>query len=52
MDIGMDARMNARMKTEPDVKEGFEGIRKDNSRIIFGLLLSFIIIDFIYDCFQ
>jgi hypothetical protein len=28
--------------------EGFEGIRKDNSRLIFGILLSFIIADLIY----
>ena len=31
-----------------NVNEGFEGIRKDNSRMIFGILLSFIIIDFLY----
>jgi hypothetical protein len=30
--------------------EGFDGIRKDNSRIIFGVLLGIIIIDFIYEC--
>ena len=30
--------------------EGFEGIRKDNSRMIFGILLTFIIGDFIYEC--
>ena len=30
------------------LKEGFDGIRKDNSRFIFGILLSFIIIDLIY----
>lgn len=28
--------------------EAFEGIRKDNSRLIFGILLSFIIADLIY----
>jgi hypothetical protein len=28
--------------------EGFEGIRKDNSRLIFGILLSFIIANLIY----
>lgn len=28
--------------------EGFDGIRKDNARIIFGILLSFIVIDLIY----
>lgn len=30
--------------------EGFDGIRKNNSRIIFGILISIIIIDFIYEC--
>lgn len=33
------------------ITEGFDGIRKDNSRIIFTVLLGFIIIDFIYECF-
>ncbi len=28
--------------------EGFVGIRKDNARLIFGLLLSFIILDLVY----
>jgi len=28
--------------------EGFLGIRKDNARLIFGLLLSFIILDLVY----
>ena len=28
--------------------EGFDGIRKHNARLIFGILLLFIIIDFIY----
>ena len=32
-------------------EEGFfDGIRKDNSRFIFTILLAIIIIDFIYDC--
>jgi hypothetical protein len=31
--------------------EAFDGIRKNNSRIIFSLLLGIIIIDFIYECF-
>ena len=30
------------------LEEGFDGIRKDNSRFIFGILLSFIIIDLVY----
>lgn len=28
--------------------EAFEGVRKNNSRLIFGILLSFIIADLIY----
>ena len=35
---------------ENSMLEGFDGIRKDNSRIIFGVLLGIIIIDFIYEC--
>ena len=31
--------------------ETFDGIRKDNSKIIFGILLSIIIIDMISDYF-
>ncbi len=31
--------------------EGFDGIRKDNARIIFTFLLGFIILDFIYECY-
>jgi hypothetical protein len=32
--------------------EAFDGIRKNNSRIIFSLLLVIIIVDFIYECFS
>jgi hypothetical protein len=32
--------------------ESFDGIRKDNSRIIFGILLSIITLDIIMDCFS
>ena len=32
--------------------ETFDGIRKDNSRIIFGILLSIITLDIIIDCFR
>ena len=32
--------------------EAFDGIRKDNSRIIFGILLSIITLDIIIDCFS
>ena len=28
--------------------EGFDGIKHTNARLIFGILLTFIIIDFIY----
>jgi hypothetical protein len=28
--------------------ENFDGIKKDNARLIFGILLSFIILDLIY----
>lgn len=34
--------------SKTNLLEGFEGIRKDNSRLIFGILLSFIIIDLFY----
>jgi hypothetical protein len=33
-----------------DIKEGFDGIRKSNSRIIFTILLGIIILDFVYEC--
>ena len=32
------------------IKEGFDGIRKSNSRIIFTILLGIIILDFVYEC--
>ena len=32
------------------IKEGFDGIRKSNSRIIFAILLGIIILDFAYEC--
>jgi len=28
--------------------EGFDGIKKTNSRLIFGILLTIIILDFVY----
>jgi len=34
-----------------NIIESFDGIRKDNSRIIFGILLSIITLDIIIDCF-
>lgn len=33
-----------------NIKEGFDGIRKSNSRVVFGILLGIIILDFIYEC--
>jgi hypothetical protein len=33
-----------------DIREGFDGIRKSNSRIIFAILLFIIILDFFYEC--
>jgi hypothetical protein len=35
-----------------NIIETFDGIRKDNSRIIFGILLSIITIDVIMDCYN
>jgi len=35
-----------------NIIEAFDGIRKDNSRIIFGILLSIITLDIIIDCFS
>ena len=34
-----------------NIIEPFDGIRKDNSRLIFGILLSVITINIIIDCF-
>lgn len=44
----MNMKMN--MNNINNLEEGFDGIRKDNSRIIFSILLGIIIIDFIYEC--
>jgi hypothetical protein len=43
---------NQRREIQQTLNEGFDGIKKDNSRIIFGILLALIIIDFIYDYFS
>ena len=41
--------INNNINTYPSANiEGFLGIRKDNARLIFGLLLSFIILDLVY----
>jgi len=34
-----------------NIIENFDGIRKDNSRVIFGVLLTIIIIDIVIECF-
>jgi hypothetical protein len=36
--------------TAPEIKEGFDGIRKYNARLIFGILLGIIILNFAYEC--
>ena len=35
-----------------NIIETFDGIRKDNSRVIFGILLFIITIDVIMDCYN
>jgi len=42
----MDGNLDGKL----DIKEGFDGIRKSNSRIIFTILLGIIILDFVYEC--
>ena len=44
LDINLDR------KQDINIKEGFDGIRKSNSRIIFTILLGIIILDFAYEC--
>ena len=44
--------MNEFGKIDINIKEGFDGIRKSNSRIIFTILLGIIILDFAYECFR
>jgi|GWRWMinimDraft_13_1066021.scaffolds.fasta_scaffold112548_1 hypothetical protein len=41
---------NLDRKQDINIKEGFDGIRKSNSRIIFTILLGIIILDFAYEC--
>ena len=40
------------IKRKIDLKEGFDGIRKSNSRLIFGILLGIIILDFAFEYFD
>ena len=42
--------MDGKQDRKLDIKEGFDGIRKSNSRIIFTILLGIIILDVIYEC--
>jgi len=44
MDLKMDKKLNT-------IIEEFDGIRKDNSRLIFISLLIIIILDCLSDCF-
>ncbi len=43
-----DTLLDSSVKSE--IKEGFDGIRKSNARIIFCILLGIIILDFAYEC--
>lgn len=43
-----DKLLDSSAKSE--IKEGFDGIRKSNARIIFCILLGIIILDFAYEC--
>lgn len=45
-----DIQLNSSKKL--DINEGFDGIRKSNSRVIFGILLGIIILDFAYECWN
>ena len=42
--------LDRQLDRQLDIKEGFDGIRKSNSRIIFTILLGIIILDFVYEC--
>ena len=42
--------LDRNLDRKQDIKEGFDGIRKSNSRIIFTILLGIIILDFVYEC--
>ena len=47
----MNAKVNTIIETFDDIIETFEGIRKDNSRLTFIILLTIIIMDCLMDCF-
>ena len=46
----LDRNLDRKLDRKQDIKEGFDGIRKSNSRIIFTILLGIIILDFAYEC--
>ena len=48
----MNTKLNTIIETFEDLIEQFEGIRKDNSRLIFIILLIIIIVDCLMDCFM
>jgi len=48
----MNIKVNTIIETFEDLIETFEGIRKDNSRFIFIILLIIIIVDCLMDCFM
>lgn len=47
-----NTHLNIDIDRKSDINEGFDGIRKSNSRIIFGILLGIIILDFTYECWN
>jgi ribosomal protein S13 len=48
MNMEHDLTKKLSKKINENKIEAFEGVRKNNSRLIFGILLSFIIADLIY----
>jgi len=48
----MNTKLNTIIETFENLIEQFEGIRKDNSRLIFMILLTIIIVDCLIDCFM
>ena len=48
LDQNLDQNLDRNL--DINIKEGFDGIRKSNSRIIFTILLGIIILDFAYEC--
>ena len=48
----MNTKLNTIIETYDNLIETFEGIRKDNSRLIFIILITIIIGDCLMDCFE